>query len=625
MLKRVRDVRPAIWLLIVAGVCLLAWAMFVVHLDFESMWSDEWFSWRYAAEGPLALVRDTANDVHPPFYYLLLSGWISLTGSQSLFVMRLGTAVFPALLAVALTYRLALEWFKNRWAGLGAAAFLATCGIFVYYARELRMYALTVLLVVMSWWFLTRYLHGRRRALLGYAACVGLMAYTYYFSAFALFAQLIIVLWFYRDKFLGLLRAYVGVFVAFIPWIPTLLSQIYYERARTGNPDAAIIGKFGATAPTNLTNIGVFIDTYTAREPAYVLLLIVLALGLSWRISRSLRALRWVIAAALWLFLSIVLMFGLNLAFPIYNQRYLLPVVPGLALLAGVAVARVTARITVSPGRLSAGLVGVIAVCGIVFHTDAFLPEKTPHKDMLRAIAAEYRPGDRIWYNFSYGGLGSSLTEEVAYHLEFDAPSLNTDEFVWDAPHDYADTTKVPRVWDVRPYWIPIPDEAAAPLTAGRVLAEAYTFGAYTVRLYAAPPVGVSPVRVGDEFTMLPSGAQKPEYHPGDTVTVETWWKTSSLPTLDYSYVLLLGNPGDPLVKQDDGLVAETLPTSQWTPDSYRLSQITFTLPDDIPAGEYSVRLGVYYWQDQKLLPVVTTDSPDPLRVATVVGTVNVG
>ena len=125
----------------------------------------------------------------------------------------------------------------------------------------------------------------------------------------------------------------------------------------------------------------------------------------------------------------------------------------------------------------------------MVFHANAFLEPKTPHKDMLQTIAAEYRPGDRIWYNFSYGGLGSSITQEVGYHLKFDAPTLNSDEFIWDAPNDYADVEAVPRVWDVRPYWIPIPNKALAPLTSDRVQSEEYDFGAYAVRLYEAPPL----------------------------------------------------------------------------------------------------------------------------------------
>lgn len=604
-------------LLLPVGVCLLAWVMSVVHLGYESMWSDEWFSWMYAVEGPLRLVRDTANDVHPPFYYLLLSGWVSLTGSQNLFVMRL-TAAVPAVLAVALCYRIGREWLKSERAGLAAAVFLATSGIFVYYARELRMYALTVLLVTLSWWFLTRFLHGRRRALIGYAACVALMAYTYYFSAFALFAQLIVVLWFYRDKFSRLLLAYAGVLLAFLPWIPTLFSQMYYERARTGNPDAAIIGKFGATLPTTLPNIAAFIESYTARQPAFVLLLVVLALGFSVYSARSLRTNRWVIASALWCFLSVVLMFGLNLYFPIYNPRYLLPIVPGLALLVGVTAARLPGR------RLGVAFIAVIGLSGVLFHADAFLPPKTPHRELLQTVAAGYRPGDRIWYNFSYGGLGSSLREEVSYHLQFDAPTLNSDEFVWDAPDDYADARAVPRVWDVRPYWIPIPDEAAAPLTNGRVVSQEATFGAYAVRLYEAPPLDDPPLSVGDQFSLLSGGAEQLQYRAGDTVTLHTWWATSSLPALDYSYVLYVGSPENPLVKADGGLLAGTTPTSQWLPDgAYRLSKISVVL-QSLPAGEYPVSLGVYFWQDATHPLPVTAPDGTPLGSAAPLGTITV-
>ena len=43
--------RPSLPLMLgIAGVCLLAWMMFVVHLNYESMWSDEWFSWMYAIQ-----------------------------------------------------------------------------------------------------------------------------------------------------------------------------------------------------------------------------------------------------------------------------------------------------------------------------------------------------------------------------------------------------------------------------------------------------------------------------------------------------------------------------------------------------------------------------------------------
>ena len=611
MLKRIRILdpqtrRPSLALiLVIVFVLLLAWMMFVVHLDLESMWSDEWFSWMYAIQGPLALVRATAQDVHPPGYYLLLSLWVAITGSQTLFVMRL-TAAFPALLTVALSYRLGVDWFKSRWAGIGAAVFLGTSGIFIYYARELRMYALMVFLATLSWVFLTRFLQGRSKSLLGYIACVALMAYTYYFSAFILFTQIAIVAWFYRAKLWSLIKAYVVVFIAFLPWIPTVFDQLFWERARTGNPNAPLLGKYGATEPTTLPHIATFINIYTAGQPAFILLLLALALGLSWGIAHQFRSQRWLIAATSWLFLTIVLMFGLNLAFPIYNQRYLLSVIPALALLTGVAVARLSDR------RVGVALIAVIAASGMIFHASAFLAPKTPHKDMLQAIAAEYRPGDRIWYNFSYGGLGSSITQEVGYHLKFDAPTLNSDEFIWDAPNDYADVKAVPRVWDVRPYWIPVPAKALAPLTSDRVQSEEYDFGNYAVRLYEAPPTSETPVQVGDVFTLLPGGVEKNQYHAGDTVIAKTWWQTSALPALDYSAVLYLRPQGSDsnLQQIDGGLVADDLPTSQWTPgQSYRLSQTSVTLPGNLAPGTYQLWIGVYFWKNPQRLAMQTTGS----------------
>src|SRR5262245_60266280 len=138
---RWRSLLPAI------SVCLLAWILFTTHLDGESMWYDEWYSWATGSQGDVfQIVRHTAETVHPPFYYFWLYSWMRFTDSQSLFMMRL-SSVIPAVLAVALCYRAVLDWFKSYHAALAAAAFMATCGIFVYFARELRMYPLMVLLV----------------------------------------------------------------------------------------------------------------------------------------------------------------------------------------------------------------------------------------------------------------------------------------------------------------------------------------------------------------------------------------------------------------------------------------------------------------------------------------------
>jgi hypothetical protein len=601
------------WLLGAVAVCWLGWLLFVVNLDAESLWYDEWFTWEYSRQGPIGLTIATAQDVHPPAYYLWVWAWMQWAQSDSVFIMRL-SSVIPAMLAVAFCYRVGCDWFRSRWVGLAAAAFLATNGIFIYYARELRMYTLVVLLALASWWLLWRYTSGSRtrpKSLYGYAALVVLMTYTYYFTAFTIAMQAVSALWFAPRRFARLLVAYGAALLAFAPWLPVLYHQLVLESARAGRGDTlslANVGKFAATQVTSLQTLHEFITTYTAQQPAFVILLLALAFMVGAR-SRPL------IVTALWGFGTLLLFWVVNLVIPVYSLRYTLMVIPAFALLVGVAIERLPAR---------SGLIALVIGLGALTHHGAFLEPKAPHQAIMRTLSANYLPGDRIWYNLDLGALGSTLQFEPGYHLQHDAPNLSTDYFVWDAPRDLADTDTTPRVWDVRPYWIPIPDEVDDLLLAGRFQTEEYRFGGYFVRLYEAPPRDQAPVTFGDLLS-LEIGASTPQtYHPGDEVRIKSWWRALDNIAQDYSYGLYLrGADGAVIAQADQGLMVNEQTTSQWTPvTAYEWSPLELTLPANLPAGDYGLWLAVYYWEDPRPLAVSTTgdvlvDTGTPLvRVA---------
>jgi hypothetical protein len=605
------------WLLLGAAACGLGWLLFVVHLDNESLWYDEWFTWEYSRQGPIALVNATAGDVHPPAYYLWVWGWMLWTQSDDLFVMRLSSAI-PAVLSVAMCYRVGADWFRSRWVGLAAAVFLATSGIFVYYARELRMYTLVVLMGLGSWWLLWRSLKpawgvacyaptSRQRSWYGYAALVGLMAYTYYFTAFMAAMQALAALLVAPRRWPRLALAYGAALVAFAPWLPALYRQLVLESERAGRGSTVSltnVGKFAATQATSWETVNEFVHTYSAQQPAYVLFLLALAFMLGARR-------RPFTITVLWFFGTLLLFWGVNLVIPVYALRYTLMIVPALALLVGAAVERLPARV---------GLVAVIGCLGVVTHSAAFLEPKTPHRELMQTLSANYRPGDRIWYNLDYGALGSSLEFERGYHLEHDAPNLSTDLFVWDAPHDFE---AAPRVWDVRPYWIPMPDDARDALLAGRALSEEYRFGAYFVRLYEAPP-REQPIIFDGRLALLVAPLSQSVYYPGHAVRLKTWWRALEGISLDYSYGLYLrGADGAILAQSDQGLEVEGKPTSQWQPsDGDGLALSTLTLPPNLAPGEYSLWLSVYYWEDARPLtvsapPGFVVDAQTPLvRVA---------
>ncbi|MEY4233691.1 MAG: hypothetical protein RL635_658, partial [Chloroflexota bacterium] len=85
-----------------ALLCLLASALFAHQLDLRPLWWDEGFSIYVARLAPLALLRTTAADVHPPVYFLLLSAWIKLIGAAPFSVRSL--SVLTSVLGVATLY-----------------------------------------------------------------------------------------------------------------------------------------------------------------------------------------------------------------------------------------------------------------------------------------------------------------------------------------------------------------------------------------------------------------------------------------------------------------------------------------------------------------------------------------
>ena len=116
----------------------------------QSLWIDEassvWF-----ARLPSGKLLFQPCDSHPPGYYLLLKGWMVL-GETEVWMRLL--SLFASVLAVALTAKVAFSISGER-AGAWAALLLSTFPLQVWYAAEVRMYALAqalgVALLIPAW------------------------------------------------------------------------------------------------------------------------------------------------------------------------------------------------------------------------------------------------------------------------------------------------------------------------------------------------------------------------------------------------------------------------------------------------------------------------------------------
>ncbi len=70
--------------IVLVGLCLLAFGLRVARLDFHPIWFDEDLAYQRATA---SLGVSLASMAGSPLYYVLLRGWVELTG-VSLFALR---------------------------------------------------------------------------------------------------------------------------------------------------------------------------------------------------------------------------------------------------------------------------------------------------------------------------------------------------------------------------------------------------------------------------------------------------------------------------------------------------------------------------------------------------------
>ncbi|MFN2206019.1 MAG: hypothetical protein ACK2UT_08895 [Candidatus Promineifilaceae bacterium] len=121
------------------GVALLAFALRLYQLDAQSIWWDEGISLHLATSDLLALFRDRLDNIHPPLYFVLLKGWLLLSG-VTVFTARY-LSVLAGWLLVPAAYGVAARWFSRR-TGLIAAVLAAVSAVSVIYSQEIRVYSL---------------------------------------------------------------------------------------------------------------------------------------------------------------------------------------------------------------------------------------------------------------------------------------------------------------------------------------------------------------------------------------------------------------------------------------------------------------------------------------------------
>ena len=183
----------------------------------QSLWRDEAFSVLLAEKNPLEIIKLTAQDFNPPFYYLLLYFWMKIFG-QSEISVRMLSFLFHILL-VYVGYHFAKKIFKSKFLLFVICYLLFVNPMLLYYAFEARMYSLLTLLATLSMY----YFHQKNWKMYIIFTTLGL--YTQSFMIFIPLAQLAYSL-FTSGLVVRTIKLLITPFIFYLPWILVISTQL---------------------------------------------------------------------------------------------------------------------------------------------------------------------------------------------------------------------------------------------------------------------------------------------------------------------------------------------------------------------------------------------------------------
>jgi hypothetical protein len=199
-------------------------------------WVDEALSVGIARHSLADIPHLLLRDGSPPLWYLLAHVWTSAFGTTASATHALSLVFGVAIVPVGWV---AARRIADERTGWFVAALLAISPFVTYFSRETRMYTLVALLsVIVAWTFVAAFVDGRRRAHLGFAVALLALVYTHNWgldTGAACALALVPICLASRERAALLRRAVVAfgaVAAGYLPWLPTLWSQIH----NTGAP-----------------------------------------------------------------------------------------------------------------------------------------------------------------------------------------------------------------------------------------------------------------------------------------------------------------------------------------------------------------------------------------------------
>jgi mannosyltransferase len=365
----------------------LIWVAFLIrtlHLEGQSLWRDEVDAIRFSSWSlPELLSGLTRTGHNGPLFFLGLRPWRLLTGDTE-FALRYPSALLGAL-AVPLGFSLARQLGFSRATGLLLGLLLATSPYLTWYGQEAKMYALLLVLVTLafiaylkalsgagrSWWLiftvitsLSFYIH----------ILAPLMLIVYGAAALCLYPQL------QRQKWPWL----ISMSCLTLPYLPLALWQAGFllEGTSPGHPFYPLQREFYLLLQLYSRGLIPFrlgLDLFETVPIVLFIFLFLCGLFLPAHPVGALASTQRTILAS-WALLPPLVVYLISLRIPVFEDRYLIYIVPPFYLLVALGLTLLRAY---SNGLASLGLIFILTIN----FTGLWQQQSRPIKADFRAAA----------------------------------------------------------------------------------------------------------------------------------------------------------------------------------------------------------------------------------------------
>jgi 4-amino-4-deoxy-L-arabinose transferase-like glycosyltransferase len=594
-------------------LCLISFALALFALETHSLWGDEAFSVWASKQPTQALLGGL--DAQPPLYHLLLKAARALWG-ESVFAIRIVSGMC-GVLCVALVWRMARSSvgaaYSSRAAWI-AGLFMALSPLAVYYQQEARMYAPALLFALgamaMTWSGITRPLSLFASVAYASFTLAALFTHFYTFPVLAINSlALLATALHWRRQRVAMLLAHTAIAALFGAWFFGVQWSVLIK---PGSGRRALLPPWSEVAANIERGLnGVFFGLRSAPTfgpAAWIALALCLAGGIAlWRARLRTN----VLLALLWFAFSTVFVFATaskSGIVPDFNARYLLFMVPALALLAmGWARTR--------PGALAA-LALIVAASGYGFARHQ-APEwrKSRYQEMLARLHARAAPGDVTLL------LNSDQFPLLEYYGPLQTPGWMMSNTLWDASQKETLAAQFENaIAGKRRIWL-IKYGFASPAGAGgQVEASLNTratriyngeFEDVTLALYA-PLAGstqalkISNIRLGEVIALSGWRLRGDAFRRGESIAMDLVWRADAPVSVDYTVFVHLRNAetGEQIAANDSAPAAGNAPSSGWQPGVPVTDTRGIQIPENTTAGRYRIVLGLYQYPGFERLTV---------------------